>query len=314
MNCLNQNNIKLADGITVYDCVKDNTDKYYLYSPDLKEDNIDIEYFEYLTEFIKSNINLERTKLSIISKLTNCSHTIVKNGIGEINGLIFSNGDYLIEKAGLYTVYYCDYCKDTCSQDKAYYCYDCYKDMCELCYSETNEEIAIKNGATNYMARKKALDNCRKHKLLSTIDRIYTYCDECDGVNPYLKPYYKFENINLCESCFYKSNKNKKNKMIKTGDLNFGSIKNWFCIVTDDEGFIICNLNKNSKYYKSFGLLIYRDGDPSLWNLNYNNVFILIDAINNVNLALSQPKEEVNNCTILNIWLNKIKKLNKLLY
>lgn len=54
----------------------------------------------------------------------------------------------------------CDYCPGRIYRSY-YYCYDCNKDMCDKCFPEINEEIALKNGAENWHTRKDALAVCR---------------------------------------------------------------------------------------------------------------------------------------------------------
>jgi hypothetical protein len=249
------------------DCIQDADDEIDLYCPIIKDADIDTEYFEYLTKYIKTNIDLEKTNLTIVTKLTG----IVKHGdIKTINGFRFSDYTSLSDD-----LYYCDYCKAACNSNKSYYCYDCYKDMCETCY--------------NKIIEKDTLDKCRKHKIFRTLDRIHTYCNGCQDVNPYLKSHYNFEDYDLCDKCYNTIEYENKSKMVKTGDLNFGSLRGWFNIVTDlvtyDEydAFcsIICNLDKNSKYYKSFGVSISDDGCHNHWNLNYQDIDTLVNDINN---------------------------------
>jgi hypothetical protein len=279
----------LSDGLSKNDCIEIvDGDELCLYCPIINNDDIDIEYFKYLTEYIKINIDLEKISLTIATELTDMvKHDCIK----AING--FKIGDYSSIYSitdDTYCTYQCDYCKiSPCHADKSYYCYDCYKNMCKLCYSETSEEIAIKNGATKFMDRKDALDRCRKHKLLPTLDRINTYCDECKGENVFLKSHYRFEEYDLCDKCYNTSEYENKSKMIKTGDLNFGSLRGWFnivdnCVTADEYTTyysIICNLDKNSEYYKSFGLYVECEGYGGYWNLNYQDVDTLINEINN---------------------------------
>ena len=55
-----------------------------------------------------------------------------------------------------FDIYICDYC-NTNIKKNWYYCFHCHKDMCNLCYSEINEEIAIKNGARFFKKREKKI-------------------------------------------------------------------------------------------------------------------------------------------------------------
>lgn len=77
--------------------------------------------------------------------------------------------------------YYCDYCR-TPTDDKFFYCNNCKKDMCMLCFEEVDEAVATKNGAQNYHLRKDTLDICRTHDLVSREPKCtVTYCNECNA-------------------------------------------------------------------------------------------------------------------------------------
>lgn len=85
----------------------------------------------------------------------------------------------------VYTTYmdclYCDYCESpigdyTNNEATKFYKCSCNTDMCELCFEEKTEEIAIKNGAKNWENRKESLLECfENHTLLHTnLDRYKT--------------------------------------------------------------------------------------------------------------------------------------------
>src|SRR3989338_10456616 len=65
-------------------------------------------------------------------------------------------------RMGCDSQYNCDYCW-ALIKGPSYYCQHCRLDMCELCYGETSEEIALHNGAKNYWSRATRLDTCRVH-------------------------------------------------------------------------------------------------------------------------------------------------------
>lgn len=58
---------------------------------------------------------------------------------------------------------YCDYCGFEIGGDTQYYCQECKTSMCEKCFPEKTEEIAISLGANNYSKRKDALEKCFAH-------------------------------------------------------------------------------------------------------------------------------------------------------
>lgn len=70
---------------------------------------------------------------------------------------------------------YCDYCRTPISSDNFYNCAECHADMCELCFQEKTEEIAIANGAKNYHKRKELLNVCFAHsdKLILIVIKEY---------------------------------------------------------------------------------------------------------------------------------------------
>lgn len=194
--------------------------------------------------------------------------------------------------------YYCDYCK-TDIKDDWFYCYHCNKDMCKMCYEETSEEIALKNGAQNYKKREESLNKCHSCKqfeprnIYNIIKPIYgRSCDLCD--DRYIDISENFYSVkegnwgntfDICLDCY--QNSNDARNMVETnsmrlidvsdksnyyfGHTGFGSMLYWFPIISDTEGcHVFMNLNPDDKNYSKiclqscddhgrFGYFIIRD-------------------------------------------------------
>jgi len=79
----------------------------------------------------------------------------------------------------------CDYCNAS-EQLWMRHCDECDKNMCNLCWEEKNEEIAIRNGAQNWFDRKDALLACFQHEKEGKFstresDTVNVYCDICNA-------------------------------------------------------------------------------------------------------------------------------------
>ena len=176
---------------------------------------------------------------------------------------------------------WCDYCN--CLLDNKtpplHICKLCKKIMCNLCYEEKTEEIAIKNGSKNWKKRKNYLLNCFSH-----IENIYTEklrinCDICNCSSIDTFGYWhtnRKQNKDVCPTCFYVKNgqdfmekiSGKWGTVFYTDDftnLDFGSILDWIPVMkTTSEDFVLYNINKNSKMYKKLSLC-YSDENKNLF-------------------------------------------------
>ncbi len=147
--------------------------------------------------------------------------------------------------------YKCDYCETIIEKGSNYfYCYDCYLDMCNLCFSETNEE-------------NRTSSRCREHNLKTRYSWELYYCDICD-VNIY--DTYRYSNCeekeyceDLCQKCseteegkkFIEDNKLILTENIIDGGSDFGSMLDWIPILRDDEyNLILYNCNPESELCK----------------------------------------------------------------
>lgn len=161
---------------------------------------------------------------------------------------------------------YCDYCGSSIEPSSGhieyYYCNTCKIDMCELCFMETDEDIAIKNGALNYNLRKDKLAQCRKHLLIKRNIPIPNDCDICSTT--ITADYYSNNDVKVCVKCaqtpegsgLISSNRLEVVKCEYAMDkLEFGSMLDWVPIVKDEEyDLILMNLNPDSLHYKQLCL------------------------------------------------------------
>ena len=105
-----------------------------------------------------------------------------------------------------FSALFCDYCgghigESHKSRDDCYWrCWDCQKDMCDLCHGEVDEAAALSNGAVNYALRRDALALCLDgnisissrgsserpsvHKIQRRVNRSFDYrrCDICENI------------------------------------------------------------------------------------------------------------------------------------
>ena len=162
------------------------------------------EKMDNLPEIDNSLINEKFVKIMSADDIVNYYNYFIK---GDLRIYVF-NGARVIDYE--FGGCYCDYCRTEVDTSNYYYCYHCYSDMCNYCYEETSEEIAIKNGAKNYASRAKVLNKCRSCDLIKprNIDCDNKVCDSCREVVDKLIGYYsvKQENIDdthdICLKCY----------------------------------------------------------------------------------------------------------------
>lgn len=173
-----------------------------------------------------------------------------------------------------FSALFCDYCQGNIgsSPDGYWHCWDCHKDMCNLCKTEINEEIALQNGAKNYASRKDALLAClgqegkvgthflQKRKTFSTYGK---QCDVCQGYIDRFETCYTNAKLNkdACLKC--ENSQAGQEKIVEwkleryTTDVNmywketqFGNMMDWIPVLYDEEGFISINCNPHSDMYQ----------------------------------------------------------------
>src|SRR5688500_15851670 len=121
--------------------------------------------FTQLENKITKNNMLETDETVVYAKIPkNIDNNILEKHIEKIeeyfNELSHDRIHIINGYALTHTSYICDYCKSWDTK-VILYCIQCHQDMCNLCYEETNEEIAIKNGAKKYKLREDRLKLCR---------------------------------------------------------------------------------------------------------------------------------------------------------
>ena len=233
--------------------------------------------------------------------------------------------------------YYCDYCNTEIKGDY-FYCYHCHKDMCNLCYLEVNEEVALKNGAKNYHKRENKLNTCRNQNMLEKRQIIkrrgplvkssyFHTCDLCN--NDCITDFYYDDdnNFDICNECYTndynnaKEQVNQRSALLKTKNMclvkkddkisyvfeqcNFGSMLYWFPILYEKElgCFVLINLNKDDKNYRKICLVSCDDHG----RLGYYIVNKILEDINEVQAKQTDTNNEDNEDYELNWVLQKLK-------
>ena len=160
--------------------------------------------------------------------------------------------------------YSCDYCKQLLENDNRYICNYCHTDMCRLCFEETTEEIAIKNGCKNYHLRKDKLNKCQNgHDLVEVkpnvdIFELTNFGNLVDWVPIYtLKKPTKSEVVQYCDD---------NNIKYKSDDLDEN--------IETEYMFVHQNLNKDSDNFQKFGLSTIDDhGRFGIYSATHINSF-----------------------------------------
>ena len=167
---------------------------------------------------------------------------------------------------------FCDYCNSQileCNRELYYYCWNCYKDMCNLCFNEADATIAKQNGAIHYEQRRDALAACRSHYLQKRkiIMNVHgCYCDICSArlnsgkLWSNVKYVGHYARSDVCEQCSLSEDGKKliadnKLEQLEGGNsqlewwsqTQFGSILDWIPLYKDqDYNGILINCNNNS--------------------------------------------------------------------
>ena len=161
-----------------------------------------------------------------------------------------------------YSNHTCDYCSANITETH-YRCTTCNKDMCELCYTERNEEDAIKNGSKKYTERLIITLKCINEHMI-TKNRFMIHNEDVDT-----------------DECECKKHIHE----------NFGSIYDWIPIVKgpgiDGDHILLICVNLDSPYYNKLCILTsddhYRNGFTVVedsFDTFFNNIQILTDNYN----------------------------------
>lgn len=191
--------------------------------------------------------------------------------------------------------------------------------MCKLCYSELNEEIAVKNGSVNYKKREQ-LNLCRGQNLLIPRDiymSIKKFCNICKEGNikydtciysKYIKDYihsYGIYSYDICEECF--SNKEDVKQILKTDSefklykykyifdySGFNSLLYWVPLLEDtNSNLVLINLNPEDENYKKI-CLVSKD-DNGRYGYYILNKLEGLDSFENINTTIETILVELNN-------------------
>lgn len=168
----------------------------------------------------------------------------------------------------------CDYCRVS-TELWMYHCTECNKDMCELCFKERSEEIALANGAKNWSRRKDALLACFAHEdkigehEVDSRDLPGIQCDLCGdkaGVKRGTWSCNRRYDKDLCLGCLNSvEHKDIVEELLETckkgtwkfvdftrkKDYGIGSLIDWVPVLRDSTtgAGVFYNMNPESKYY-----------------------------------------------------------------
>lgn len=151
--------------------------------------------------------------------------------------------------------------------------------MCDKCFSEINEEIALKNGAENWHKRKDVLAVCRDTHDIHLRNHITPNCDKCDETVNISVPYYakREADYDFCGKCC-----TENPSLIADNDLrktqtseseiemnnHFGNILDWVPLYLEtpdeEEAYILQCLNPANSFYRRFSLACCDDHGRAL--------------------------------------------------
>jgi hypothetical protein len=149
--------------------------------------------------------------------------------------------------------------------------------MCNLCWEEKNEEIAIRNGAKNWAKRKDKLLNCFSHQdKINIINNMSVCCDLCQSFSKQTDGKWhcnRNKNKDICPSCYYTDQ--GQDFIFQIGGEwscinyktnrheNFGSILDWAILFREenDGDYLLYNINQCSKNYHKLALGVIDDSD-----------------------------------------------------
>jgi len=203
--------------------------------------------------------------------------------------------------------------------------------MCNLCYLEVNEEVALKNGAKNFHKRENKLNTCRNQNMLEKRQIIkrrgplvkssyFHTCDLCN--NDCITDFYNDDdnNFDICNECYTndynnaKEQVNQRSALLKTKNMclvkkddkisyvfeqcNFGSMLYWFPILYEKElgCFVLINLNKDDKNYRKICLVSCDDHG----RLGYYIVKQSSPSVNKISKDTNEVVSDIINETNIN--------------
>lgn len=254
----------LCKNINEHDCLQTNYASH-IYSP--KPTEIDKEYFYELTLLLEKLF--KENNISI--KLCNKPETPMdKSAINEINDIL----------------------ADMCEEEYGIICYSCKGEIPLMVPTYTHElDTCI------------LCDDCHKntnyiYKDIMEQQTCNYFSNKCHNCNTSIKKnvvFYEIYTYKLCPEC-YKSSNYKDSLIINFDDFNYGSIMDWF-FLTDtielDSVTLMCNLNKKSKYYKNFALVLLDSHVRcGYYNLNFSDPTKLLEELNK---TLKFKKREICN-------------------
>lgn len=194
---------------------------------------------------------------------------------------VFVDGKTYGEEDGNFV---CAFCETFPDEKWSIRCPECLFQMCQLCWSEKTEEIALQNGSTKWHERKDKVERCRQHILQSSsVDKcvvpIENFCNrQCNICSKALKSCEvwksnQYHDLDICLAC--KNDKTQEVSELIQTHQHPDQLPVWFentqperdChlldfipILESKEGHMLAlNINQNSSIYRQVMLITVDD-------------------------------------------------------
>lgn len=178
----------------------------------------------------KSIININRPQK--YENMPNIDQETLDDYFGKLytKNITLINGEYVnndVEKA-----YECEYCHTLIDKElQRYYCYNCYKFMCHLCFVE-NPITASRTKVLHYMKRAKDINLCKqRHTIIQRMSQA-----ECSTL----------EDLKISNA----------NNVLPCDNCDFGSILDWIPSMYDNDKdiYLLQNCNPVSNHFGNYAL------------------------------------------------------------
>ena len=162
-----------------------------------------------------------------------------------------------VETCGFMYSYTCDHCPEIGSW--MHFCTICQRHMCQKCYLERTEEIALQHGAKQWQERKVSLWQCFEHETKTpfTVAIRGVICDGCGVASDEARGMWKCnrqKDQDFCPACQDAAPEGTWT-MSDQNLYKFGSFCDWLPILADDVGdTVLYNGNPDSPFYQKLAL------------------------------------------------------------
>jgi hypothetical protein len=199
----------------------------------------------------------------------------------------------------------CDYCHTFSESVLFKRCTVCNLDMCNKCFGE---EIEVKNETKKWAERKDALEECRKHELLTIVfPPNNVHCDVCEKeILSEARYSNREDNIDMCVECLdtEKGNELHELKLCKGGktiqeQIGYGSVFNWVPLYKDEENnMLLYNAVTGSDNYGKFSFMSCDDHGRCGFSIirDTSDINDLGEELSNAYHQWREKYEGVQNC------------------